>query len=265
MKKHWTERLFIEKPSFFRTALEDLIERANAQVTGLIKIFSEFQVFESSLILDLCCGIGRHSVVLAERGFKVVGVDFAPVFIAHAKEMAAERNVSENVEFRVGDMREIREVLKDYDEKFNAVINLTTSIGYYDEATDGDVLMQLLGLTASNGILVIDITNRDWIIRHFQARDVNHIGDDLVQVIERRLNLENSRMENMWKYFRKKGQDLKYLDTIEVHHRVYSLHELKKLVEESGWTYQTCYGGLNLEPLTMDSNRMVLVAKKPLH
>lgn len=263
MEKHWTEKLFIEKPLLFGTAVENLIEQASAQVTGLIEIFSRFQVLENSLILDLCCGIGRHSVVLAEGGFKVVGVDFAPDFIARAKEIAAERNVGENVEFKVGDMREIREVLKDHKEKFNAIVNLTTSIGYYDEETDRDVLMQLSGLTASKGILIIDIINREWLIRHFQARDVFHIGDDLVQVIDRRLNLENSRIENVWKYYKKQGPDLKYLDTIEVHHRVYSLHELKKLVEESGWTYQTCYGGFKLESFTMDSNRMILVAKKP--
>ena len=86
--------------------------------------------------------------------------------------------------------------------------------------------------------------------------------DDLVKVIERRPNLENSRMENVWKYYRREGEDLKYLDTIEVNHRVYSLHELKKLVEKSGWTYQTHYGSFNLDAFTMDSKRMILVAKK---
>lgn len=241
MDKNWTEKLFVEKAFLVKRDLEDRIERAGADVKGLKEIFSNYQVPKNSLILDLCCGIGRHSAILAEEGFKVVGVDISPEFIAYAKDMAVERNVSKNVEFRVGDMREIRDVLKDHKGKFNAVINLYTSLGYYDEETDRDILEQLLELTASKGILVIDIINRDFLIRHFQARDVSYIGDDLVQVSERRLNLENSRMENVWEYYRKQGQDLKYIETIEVDHRVYSLHGLKKLVEESGWTYQTCY------------------------
>lgn len=88
------------------------------------------------------------------------------------------------------------------------------------------------------------------------------MGDDLVLIEERNLNLENSRMEGTWKYCRRQRNDLKFLDAFEVNHRVYSLHELKKLVNRSGWTYQTSYGGLNLEPLTINSNRMVLVSKK---
>jgi len=254
--------LFVEKPSLFIGSLENVMEQATVEVAGLVNVFSEFQVSKNSLILDLCCGIGRHSVALAERGFKVVGVDLAPEFITRAKEIAVERNVKQNVEFRVGDMRKVSKVLKDYGERFNAVINLFTSIGYYDEETDRNILRQLLGLTASRGILVIDIANRDWLVRHFQARDVHQIGDVLFKVVERKLNLESSRMENVWKFYRKHKQDLKYLDTVELNHRVYSLHELKKLVEESGWIYQSCYGGFNSEPFTMDSKRMILIAKK---
>jgi len=262
MKKHWTERMFVEKPSLFGATLEKAIERASSEVAGLENIFSQFRVSRNSLVLDLCCGIGRHSVLLAEKGYKVVGVDLSPEFITRAKEIAIERNVSKNVDFRVGDMRQIGNLLKDYKRKFDAILNLYTSIGYYDEEADRDVLSQLFDLTAPSGILLIEIANRDWIIHHFLARDINYPSDDLVLVQERKLNLENSRMENVWKYYKKKGNDLTYLDAFELDHRVYSLHELKSLAELSGWTYQACYGSFNLDPLTIDSNRIVLVAKR---
>lgn len=262
MEQHWTEKLFVEKPSLFTDSLENLLEQATGEVVGLVNVFSEFQVSKNSLVLDLCCGIGRHSVALAEKGFKVVGVDISPEFIARAREIAVERKVNRNVEFKVGDMRKISEVLKECQEKFNAVINLFTSIGYYDREMDRNILGQLRELTTSRGILVIDIANRDWLVRHFQARDAQQISDVLFRVVERKLNLESSRMENVWKYYRKHKHDLEYLETVEVNHRVYSLHELKKLVEESGWIYQTCYGGFNSDPFTMDSRRIVLVAKK---
>lgn len=262
MSKHWTEIIFVEKPTLFGASLERVIEQANIEVAGVEEIFSQHGVSGNSLILDLCCGIGRHSVVLAMRGFRVVGVDLSPKFIARAKELAAERKACENVEFKVGDIREIGKLLKEYRGKFNAVINLVTSIGYYDEETDKNVFTQLLDLTASNGVLVIDLANRDWITRHFLARDISYPSDDLVLIQERKLKLEDSRMENVWKYYRKKGNDLKFVDAFEVNHRVYSLHELKGLVEAGGWAYQTCYGNFNLGPFTMDSNRIILVAKK---
>ena len=145
-------------------------------------------------------------------------------------------------------MRAIKAVLKGFKGRYNAVLNLFTSFGYYNEETDIDVLSQLFDLTASQGILVIDIINRDWLIRHFQTRDFSFIGDKLVCIEERRLNLENSRMENILKYYERHEHDLKFVDSFEVDHRAYSLHELKRLVGSSGWTYQACYGNWNLGP-----------------
>jgi SAM-dependent methyltransferase len=264
MGKHWTEKLFIEKPCYYKTTLGKVIKRASAEVTGLMNIFSKLKVPEDGLILDICCGIGRHSVVLAERGFKIVGVDISPEFIARAKESAVERKVSHKVDFRVVDMRDLTKVFKDYKRKFDATINIFTSLGYYNEKTDKNILQQISELTKNNGVLVIDIANRDEIIRHLLPKDITQIDDNLVNIEERRINLENSRMETVWKYYRKHGDDLKHMDTFELDFRVYSLHELKRLVEESGWTYQTCYGRLNLEPFTMESKRIVLIAKKTM-
>jgi 23S rRNA G2445 N2-methylase RlmL len=43
----------------------------------------------------------------------VVGVDLSPEYISHARELATNKTVSGNVEFKVGDMRAIKAVLKD--------------------------------------------------------------------------------------------------------------------------------------------------------
>ncbi len=57
------------------------------------------------------------------------------------------------------------------------------------------MLKQLQGLTKPEGILVLDMFNRDWKVRHFRPMDMKRRGEDAVMVEERRLNLENSRME----------------------------------------------------------------------
>lgn len=263
MEKHWTEKLFIDAAHLWGADLEGRVERAKEEALALIKIFSEFHVLSGALVLDLACGIGRHSVALAENGCRVVGVDISPAFIKRAKEMADERGVSANCNFRVGDMRQISEVLSSYKEKFNVVLNLYTSMGYYDEETDKLVLMQLLELAAPEGVLVIDGAPRDRFIRHWRSTYVGQFGDDLILIQKSKLNLENSRINNIWKFYRKQENgDLKHLDTIETSHRIYSLHEVKRQVKESGWTYQTCYGGFDRGPYTTDSRRMVLIAQK---
>lgn len=263
MGKHWTERMFIDQASLYMKTLETLVEKADTEVEGLMTIFSEHQVPDGGKILDLACGIGRHSVTLAKKGLRVVGVDLSPAFIARAEELAAERGVADRVEFMVGDMRDIERLLKDFRGGFNAVINLFTSMGYWDRETDWEIFTQLLGLAAPEGVLVVGTVNRDWLVRHFQARDFFRWEDGRVQIVERRLDLESSRMFNVWRWYQERDGDLEHLETIELDHVVYSLHELKGLVEESGWAYQACYGGYDLKPLTTDSNGMILVARKP--
>jgi SAM-dependent methyltransferase len=176
--------------------------------------------------------------------------------------MAKERDVADKCDFRIGDMRRIGDVLKG-PERFDAVLIIFTSLGYYDEATDRKVLKQLQGLTKTGGILVLDMFNRDWMVRHFRPVDIIQKGEGLVMVEERRLNLENSRMEAVWSYYRKEDGDLRHLKTIKIDNRLYSLHELKRLVEGCGWEYRACYGGFDMRPYSMDTNRIILVAQKP--
>jgi len=262
-RKHWTERLFVDSACIYQEQLEELFEQATQQVEELQALFSEFGVPEGGWILDLACGVGRHSTILGEKGHRVVGVDISPIFIARAREIAEERSVSEQVEFKVGDMRNIDELLRSFESRFAAVLSMFTSLGYYDEETDGRILAQLLELTVPGGILVIEIVNRDALLRRFQEKDFFQLPDDKLQLAERRLDLETSRMHNVWRWYREEDRDLKHLENVELDHRVYSLHELKGLAEDSGWEYVGGYGGFQQEPLTMDSFRMVLIGRRP--
>lgn len=262
MDKHWTEKLFIDNASLFGARLEDMLKKTDAEIEGLQNIFSEHEVPEGGTILDLACGIGRHSVPLAEKGYKVIGVDLSPTFITRAKELAAEKGVSKHVDFIVGDMRRVGELLMEHEDAFDVVINLFTSMGYWDEETDRQIFKQALDLTKPDGIFIIHTVNRDFLVRNFQARDISYGMDGRVIIYERRLDLESSRLYNTWKYYDQRGEDLEHLSSIELDHRVYSIHELKKQVEDSGWFYQSSYGGYNMQALTTDTFGMILVAKK---
>lgn len=262
MSKHWTEKMFIDEANIFGDTLKERIKNTEKEIEGLLKIFQKYNVPENGAILDLACGIGRHSVPLAKKGYNVTGVDFSPTYISNAKEYANEYKVTESVDFVEGDMRNVEGLLRQYTDCYDVVLNLFTSMGYWDEETDRQIFTQAYNLTKQGGIFIIQTANRDFLVKNFQARDWTSWEGGLVMFAERRLNLENSRMYNVWKYFDQIDDDLKHLSTFEVDHRVYSLHELKRQVEDSGWSYESCYGGLDMEDFSIDTFNMILIAKK---
>src|SRR6187455_2216390 len=63
---------------------------------------AEVAALEPGRALDLACGEGRNAVWLAERGWRVTGVDFSDVALGKAAELAASRGV--DVEWVVADV-----------------------------------------------------------------------------------------------------------------------------------------------------------------
>ena len=63
---------------------------------------AETQGLAAGRALDLACGQGRHALWLAERGWRVTGVDFSDVAIGQARCAAAERGL--DVDFVAADL-----------------------------------------------------------------------------------------------------------------------------------------------------------------
>jgi D-alanine-D-alanine ligase len=126
-------------------------------------------------ILDLCCGQGRHSLELAQRGFPhVTGLDRSRYLIRLARKRAKQRNLM--VSFHEGDARRFRLG----DAEFHCVCVLGNSFGYFERPEDDlAVLEAVKRALASGGSLVMDLMDGDWMRRHFEPRswewvDQNH-------------------------------------------------------------------------------------------
>ena len=259
-REHWTSTLFVKHPELFLPWMRQGIEVAPAQVEGLRKIFEEHGVSQGSRILDLASGIGRISINLAKLGYEVVGVDISPLYLRLTNKWAEKEKLTGRVRFYRIDARGAARLLKRKEEKFDAVINIGTAMGYYGEDDDLATFASLLNITSPRGLLVIETVNRDYLVKNFQPNTMSEL-DGIEWHDSRKLNLETSFMENSWKFYRKTRGLLRLLSDIPVSHRVYSLHELKKLVESAGWKYLESYGSLReLTALTTESFHMTLVS-----
>lgn len=111
-------------------------------------------------ILDLGCGYGRHALGLATQGYRVTGLDRDTAAIAEARRRA--RTAGLEAEWVVGDMREIANLPGEFD----AVISMWQSLGYFDEATNADILRQMREKLTPGGRVVVDIYNRAYYERN---------------------------------------------------------------------------------------------------
>ena len=259
---HWTHKLFVENADLYLPFLEREKGRARHEVEVLAGLFADFGVPSSGRILDLACGIGRHSVLLSKMGYDVTGIDISPLFVEKAQEYAASENV--DARFVVGDALDVAEALGG-ERFFDACVNMFTSHSYYGREGDLRMFRGVSDLSKDDATLVVMTVNRDYLVRHFVADDSHSAGDVSIRST-RWLDLETSWMMNMWDFYEGSAEESPRL-SVELNNRVYSLHEMKELLEESGWKYRNGFGSestgeINLVPLDMDSSRMWVVAQK---
>ncbi|MDY0779245.1 class I SAM-dependent methyltransferase [Tenacibaculum sp. IB213877] len=112
-------------------------------------LVSYLQLRKNAHIADLPCGKGRHSIFLNSLGYRVTGGDLSKNSIEYAKQF--ENN---SLHFEVWDMRNPLE------NKYDAVFNLFTSFGYFDNDTDDiSVLKGMKKGLKQDGFLVLDFLN----------------------------------------------------------------------------------------------------------
>ena len=124
---------------------------------------------------------------------------------------------------------------------------------------------QLRSLAAPGAVLVVLTANRDWLVRNFEPEALEKAGS--IRVLQKRtLDLETSCIQSDWEFYEGRGKGLRRRLKLEMEHRVYSLHELKSLLEETGWRYLQGLGSdrgpdFQLGEMTSDSMAMWVVAR----
>jgi SAM-dependent methyltransferase len=113
-------------------------------------------------LADLCCGTGRHANVLANQGYDVVGIDRSPIALEKAREVS-----DTGVTYHKQDMRGFTAV----PGTFDAVVCLWQSFGYFDPATNRDILRQINAKLTLEGRFVLDIYNQEFFEDRLETRE----------------------------------------------------------------------------------------------
>jgi SAM-dependent methyltransferase len=199
---------------------------------------------EKAKVLDLACGKGRHSIYLNQLGFDVIGADLSENSITSAKT-----NENETLHFEVHDMREEMSI------KFDAIFNLFTSFGYFENEEDNlTTLIAIKNSLTDYGFAVIDFMNVQQVIDNLVANEVKTV-EGIEFHISRFYDEKYIYKEIS---FTDKGEDFKFTERV----RALTLQNFTDMMAEAEINLLDIFGDYKLKKFhKTDSERLIMIFK----
>lgn len=245
-KNEWYTSLFDELDEYWA-------EIADARSTEKEVEFIKNAIETKGLLLDLCCGTGRHSILLSKKGCNVIGLDVSNNLLRIAKKKMAEKNI--HFPLVKAEMRH----LPFQPETFGAVINMFTSFGYLpSKKEDVKTLKEVARILHQNSSFLIDIANREHLIKVFQKRDWAEFPN--FYLLEKRtLDTKRSKLYSEWIILDKNTSKTRMF----YHNlRLYSFEHLQRMLKNAGLETHKVYGNYEGQEFCQDSSRLIMLVKK---
>ena len=231
-----------------------------------IPLYVNFARRTGSPVLEVGCGTGRVLVPLAQAGFEVVGLDVAASMLTRARRRAKEAGVDHQVRLLQGDVRALPLV-----GQFGLIVMAANTFLHHASPDEQRQVLSALGeRLRPGGLVVIDVFNPDlrmlleadgrvelvatWeepetgaVVLKFQRVVVSPTAQvlDILYIYDR--CFPDGRVERVLAPLR-----LRYLWP----------HEAEMLVAACGLRLEALYGSYDLDPISDDADRLIIVATR---
>lgn len=244
----WFESFFVE--GRYEQVLAGIPAEQTAREVQFI--VDALQLAAGSHILDLCCGVGRHTIALASQGYRMTGLDLNEQALAIAQQRADEAGVA--IALLKRDMREIP-----FRSELDAVISIFSSFGYYEtDEQDEQVLRSVAAALKTGGRFLIETANRERIFREFRPNEWQEEADGSLVLTTRDLDLLTGRSQVTDRIVHPDGRRSQRWHRF----RFYSLSELARMLHAAGLAVVQTWGDFEGAPYSLTSRRMIVLAEK---
>lgn len=222
----------------------------------LVALLKEHQA-EEGLVLDLGCGTGSMTELLAQAGYDMIGIDNAEEML----EIAIEKREKSghDILYLLQDMREF-----ELYGTVRAIVSICDSVNYI---TEEDELVEVFRLVNNyldpKGMFIFDFNTT------YKYKEV--LGDRVIaedreecSFIWNNYYYEEEKINEyeLSLFIREEDSDL-YRKFQETHfQRAYDLKTIKELIEESGLEYITAYDAFTRNAPTETSERIYVIARE---
>lgn len=199
---------------------------------------------EKAKVLDLACGKGRHAIYLNQLGFDVVGADLSENSIAEAN-----KNANDTLHFVVHDIRE------PFDQKFDAIFNLFTSFGYFENVKDDiKTLLAIKESLSEYGFAVIDFMNSQHVIENLIPEETKEVDGIVFNI--KRFFIDGFIIKEI--DFEADGKKFHFTENV----RAYTLEDFQNMMNETGIYLLDTFGDYKLKKFHKNtSERLIMIFK----
>jgi SAM-dependent methyltransferase len=238
--KHWYA-------SWFDTPYYHILykDRDYSEAQGFMDNLTNYlNLPDKGKILDLACGKGRHSVYLNNIGYNVIGVDLSEQSIKHAKQFE-----NDTLKFEVHDMT------KPYEDKFDAVFNLFTSFGYFeDESCNLNTIKAIKSELNEFGFGVIDFMNVNFVRANLVDENTKTV--DGIDFNQKRSIIDGYIIKDI--SFEADGEHYEFQERV----KAFTLEDFQELFEKAGVHLLDIFGDYNLQKFHLNaSERLIMIFK----
>lgn len=221
----------------------------------LMELLREYGT-EDGLVLELGCGTGKMTRLLAENGYDMIGVDISEEMLA----IAMERNAKDSgILYLNQDMREF-----ELYGTVKAVVSVCDSMNYILEDTElEDVFRLVNNYLDPGGVFIFDLNTLykyETILGETTICE-NREKDSFIW--ENYFDTEERINEYDLTLFLKHQESGLYQKFEETHYqRAYTVEEIKVCIEKAGMEFVTVYEAFTKEAPKEDSERIYVIARQ---
>ncbi len=209
-------------------------------------------------VLDLACGTGNVSALLAAEGYAVTGVDIAPGMIAQARAKAQAQGLA--IDYHVQDAA----LLDLPGQRFDLCVSLFDSLNYItDPARLAQAMTQVAAHLTRGGLFIFDLNTEYALVNHFFDQNNLTTGDRLLYDWKSHYD-ESTRLCRVQMNFRLREEDGSERAFEEVHWQfAYRTDEILTMLDDAGFDQVTPYKAYSLRQPVRTSDRIFYVARRP--